>query len=737
MKFFSGRLYKEAFRQTRAIGSICVVISGLISAFYPFIYYIQERKDSDTYVTLVDMDKLVSGLSFISIVVPLLLIIKLFSFMFKRSSSDFYHALPYTRQCLYITHFAAALTWCLITLVVCMIMPSIFYGINTHRSFKPEFLLNNFVVGLVIMLFVMGALLIAVSVTGRSILAIELAAFIVFLPRVLILIALTTVDDITMMIDINQIPFLSVKYSLPLILTIGSAFDYSGYLNAFTFLPGIVCSLVFAIIYLVAGCFLFCRRHSETAENAVPGRRLQIVLRVVYSILFFFLAVSSILIEGFSDSAIIFLVIGLLVYFGYELITTKKFKTLIKAIPGLAFVAILSVAFAVIIKISGNNVLNNVPSAEDIQSIEIISSNGYYYWGEAMDYNELLKSSIVFENKEINSIVAKSYSDMADMVKNEGFNPYSNDYVENEFKINLKNGGSKVRVLYLKDEDNARLQTVMLEQPEYYKASYAIPDEASITEFSTKEYNVNLWKQFVAEYNKLTEQEKNYILGYEENDYLYEEGKMVFLQVDGYYGSTRFQKGYYVYKDMMPKTVEMYNEYIYKEQYGRLMDIMETVNNQDISTGAFNLFTYGVISLDDTYIENFDLYVYIEDGAITGAEFNANIINNDDSGTKTDESEIATDGDATEEEDKYYYSGNEKNIYVYDLSVEEAEKFIDLYFGMMEYEHETDLDKPSCYFNMNYWDDAGFDYEYKYVDMQLNINEEGARELLSYIEQFN
>lgn len=732
MKFFSGRLYREALRQSRGIGILSICVSGIVAAFIPFFYYIQMRKDAGNYVQFIDVNSFVSGLSFISIAVPILLVAKLFSFLFKRSSSDFYHALPYTRECIYITHLLVALTWCLATLVACVSLPAIFYGINKHTDFKPEFILNNFVVGLIIMLFVLGALMIAVSVSGRMILSIELAAFIVFLPRVLILIALSAVESITWMIDINQIPFLSIKYNLPMLMTVGSAFDYSGYVAGFTYLPGILCSLGIAVLYLIIGCFLFCHRRSEVAENAVPNKKLQAVLRLVYSSIFFCLSVCMYVIYDWTEEVLIFAIIGLVIYFGYELITTRKLKMVIKAIPGLALVVVFCVAYGGIIKVSSNSILNNVPKAGDIESIEVMADNSYY-WGEARDYNEILISEIEFEDIEINNIIAQSYSDMAEKVKADEFNPYDSEYMSSVFRINYKSGGSAVRVLYIDWEEYARLEAAFLKQPEYYEARYAIPEDAQLTEFSTEEYNENLWKQFVAEYSELSEREKDYVLGYESpnsdaTDWVAYEYSHIYAY--GYYESTRFEKSYLVIHELMPKTAALYQEYRYKENYAKLQDILTTIKDKNISSGDANLWIYDWVEFEDVYMSSLDIYVYYEDGEITGGGLNGawGKVTKSESGD-----DVATDSDAEMEED--YYSSS--SMY-YELSAEEAETLLDMFLNAFDYENQADLNKTNYYVSMTYWDNEGFDGSYNDVNINLNAYEDKLEEMIEYlVENYN
>lgn len=707
MNYFSFRLYKEAMRQSKSVGFVLTVLAGIIASFVPVIYLVQLKDEPASTVQFIDVNSFVSGLSIIAIAVPIALIIKLFGFLFKRSSSDFYHALPYTRQCIYITHFLAVLTWCLFILVVTVGLPSFFYGINSHIEYKPVFILYNFVIGFVMMLFITGAMLVAASVTGRSLISIELAGFIVFLPRVLILMALSIVAEKTMMLDINYIPFFSIKYSIPMIMVVGSAFDYSGYINAFSYLPGILTSLAVAAVYLIAGGFLFYFRRSETAENAAPNRKVQTVIRIVFSLVFFFFGVCCIFAYGFGTEAIIAFVVGLIVYLLYELITTRKLKNVVKSLPGLGFVVILCVVYGMLIKLSCNSVLNNVPDASDIESIEIISGERGYYWGAA-DYNELLQSDIRFKDNEINNIIAKAFADTAQKVKNGELNPYSYNMQSIELRINGKSGDSRVRNLYLSDDEYSKLQTAFMKQKEYYEASYAIPDEASLWDFSNEEYNHNIWKQFVAEYNALTDEQKDAVLG---NSWLTsdsDDDSNIMIEVFGYYGTQQFSKTYLVWNSMMPKTVALYNEYSYRENCDKLTRIINAYKNNSIASGEINFYQYDSIRVGDYILNSSDIYIYYEGNVITGGSFNG------EWGKVSEVEEKEEDNEEVWEDVDYRY---------YELSAEETKAFADMYLASFDYTHQVDLSRPSTCVNMSSYENRGFNSSMDYVSINLNVNE--------------
>lgn len=761
MKFFSGRLYREAFRQIRSLGILLTVLAGIITALNPIFTYLEDKGSDSNYVNLIDVNTLVTGLVVIATAVPLILLIRLFSFLFKRSSSDFYHALPYTRQCIYFTHLAVAFTWYIIILVVSIGLPVIFYSINPHTTFRPEFASYNFIVGLVVMLFASGAMLIAMSVTGRKMLALEIAAFIAFLPRVIILIGLSVVSSKTLLLDINNVPFFSMKYSLPMILSIGMEMDYSSYMNAYSFVPGIVSTLVVGLIYIILGCVLFSTRRSETAENSAPNRKVQLVLRTVYSSIFFLGGVSCILMDSEPLEVLVLWGLGLLVYFGYELITTKKFKNLLKAIPGLAVSVVMCIAFGVILNVCSDNILNNIPEAKDIESVSVVNSMTYW-WGEEMSYNKLLQNEVVVSDKEISNIIAKSYSLTAEKVKADELLEYDADYYCETIRLNYTNGKSNVRVIYMESKDYQDLMAAFLEQKEYYEATYALPDEVIIGRLTNEEYVDNLWKQFKAEYSTLTDEEKDKVLEtndyygdyyyddyYYDDEYIYDEdlGSYDYLYVEGYYGIQRFSQDYVLYETLMPKTYQLYREYLYKENYSKVVKMINEMNDGSIESGNINLYTGNTITTDNYYLEGLDIYFNYDDGEcyecfFTGGWTEADdllIVEEDEEFlSDSEEEQVATDGDALPEDDYYY----EEEYYYYDdsywyqqhyVSEEEGLKLANMLLDCYDYKTMVESGKESATFYISCYKSSGFSSSWSDASMNSNINKDKVDELVKYL----
>ena len=124
-KVFRVHMFLQTLKQTRLAGFIMMAVITLISVvpIISSLSYIKEYKQVNNVGGISGNYFLV--LVFI-IVVPVISLI-VWSFLNKRSSSDFYHSIPYTRLCIYLSKTAAILTW-IAGILVCHMYHRQFYS---------------------------------------------------------------------------------------------------------------------------------------------------------------------------------------------------------------------------------------------------------------------------------------------------------------------------------------------------------------------------------------------------------------------------------------------------------------------------------------------------------------------------------------------------------------------------------------------------------------------------------
>ena len=127
-KVFSFHMFLQTLKQTRLVGFIMMAVITLISVvpIISSLSYIKEYKQVNNVGGISGNYFLV--LVFI-IVVPVISLI-VWSFLNKRSGSDFYHSIPYTRLCIYLSKTAAILTWIAGILVVSYVSQAVLFMAN-------------------------------------------------------------------------------------------------------------------------------------------------------------------------------------------------------------------------------------------------------------------------------------------------------------------------------------------------------------------------------------------------------------------------------------------------------------------------------------------------------------------------------------------------------------------------------------------------------------------------------
>ena len=133
-KVFSFHMFLQTLKQTRLAGFIMMAVITLISVV-PII-------SSLSYIKEYEQVNNVGGISgnyflvlvFI-IVVPVISLV-VWSFLNKRSSSDFYHSIPYTRLCIYLSKTAAIITWITGILVVSYVSQAVLFNNVPYVSFN-------------------------------------------------------------------------------------------------------------------------------------------------------------------------------------------------------------------------------------------------------------------------------------------------------------------------------------------------------------------------------------------------------------------------------------------------------------------------------------------------------------------------------------------------------------------------------------------------------------------------
>ncbi|MGM9681500.1 MAG: hypothetical protein ACI3XR_08350 [Eubacteriales bacterium] len=486
-QFFSKGLYLEGLRQLKLIGILLSVIFCLIAVIPPVgqgIVSLHNLAETHTYnpgytPTPDKIDGVLMNPVIIAVflVIAPILVFILFGFLNKRKNSDFYHAIPHTRLSIFLSFYAAVMTWVAIMIVSSSLCAIIGYAIFP-QFFIPRYtdLLLFMLTCFVISALSVGAALIASSLSGTTATNILLTVLILYLPRIT-LTALNSILMSTLPIIPSGHSFLLFDNSCNLLFSFvanfftDTLFRRSPYINSMTSVHGLIYTAVLAVIFTVLAAILFIRRKSESAERSAPSKRLQATYRIIVTMivcLFACMLIFSLICnkDTYIDSEIFGIIVlyiaALVVYFAYELITTRKWKNLLRAMPGLGIVAALNVAILCLLGGLRAYNLSFTPSADEIKSISVMgnSENDTIYYSNYTfyDYVQSRTETIKLDTPESKEIIADSLSDCVEILKECGANGYGYGIMHSDYEtpVTVKittNRGSRYRTVYVTNND--------------------------------------------------------------------------------------------------------------------------------------------------------------------------------------------------------------------------------------------------------------------------------------------
>ena len=199
---FSKGLYVEGLRKLRVLGFIALApmiviqIAGPITQYFNYLDWLEYSEHGEVYYTdTVSFDLVTLSVPLTAALVTPIMVLMLFSVFNKRSASDFYHSLPYTRVCLYLSNMAAVFTW---IIGICVISGCV--GLLAYISFPKLFSVvfdgafNYLLTSVAFMLVSAGVCALGSAMTGTLFSNIAVSLLVMFLPR-FILTVIRLADD--------------------------------------------------------------------------------------------------------------------------------------------------------------------------------------------------------------------------------------------------------------------------------------------------------------------------------------------------------------------------------------------------------------------------------------------------------------------------------------------------------------------------------------------------------------
>lgn len=624
-KFFSPALMLEGIKQTRVVGICFAIISVLASCGYPLLRLISYASmDYDTlkaqpYFTI-DIATFSMPIFLIQYIMPIVMIFLLFNFMNIRKASDFYHSIPLSKTCVYLTYTVTALIWSIVTVVVSTLLSFTIYALSLKTVINIEFVWPTIISSIILAMLIASIALLAKGLSGTIFTNIIITLIIMFLPRVIILLYTTAVNDSVRITDVSFMSLTDIYNNIifaPFSITPSILEQKTlSIVNAST----LWYSAILAIIYFVIGFFIHKFRKSESAGKSAAYKGVQPVVRILLGsipllLISFNLACG---LEVYTEFWLIGILVSLLAYFLYELITTKSAKKLLISIP-FYLIAILANAIFIIACVSERNfILNDIPEPSEISSVSISYYRDYLNSIYIDDnYYKYKTENIKYDDKGLIDYLQSSLVETVEKVKEDDFSKfYSDNYIDYDVIFHCSSGRDIKRRVYvninkLGGNENLSLDSYIHKNKEHENAIYSLPTDKELKsinitapniDFSKDELN-ELWKIYKEEFNSASNEDKN-ILSYRDDTIYsnYNINDATNILITGYVGMNNFSQHYLIDAKITPKT---YSKYLDKTMSKLIKDnIVDTVKKNESSAGYFRL--------DFSDLKNKDNYFTLE-----------------------------------------------------------------------------------------------------------------------------
>lgn len=355
-KIFDFRLYVQGLNRLRVIGIALAILCITVSVLIPTVHWINEAKlqesTSKGYSMTVGGEilteqeyrqasnkpseikdrKLIQPVLVASYLAPVLVLI-MFSYLNKRSESDFYHAIPHKRSCVFVSNVCAVMSWMWSVLVVGGLVAGLLWAICPYTTYSFGGLLGEILLACLNAALLAAFTTVGVSLTGTLTTSLVTTLLLLGSWRGVLCIAYICFKNMlyTLVPQYMLGGYLSPDFFLPITIFFGNE---SGNVDGRV----IVYAVVVTLAMFALGGLLYVKRRSELAGRAVPGRALHIALRCLISLPLGLLVVYMLIVEESVVAALVFLVCMLLVFYLYELLTTKRVKSMLRATPWLGVV---------------------------------------------------------------------------------------------------------------------------------------------------------------------------------------------------------------------------------------------------------------------------------------------------------------------------------------------------------------------------------------------------------------
>lgn len=527
-KIFSKKLYSEMMKQQRMAALIFISICLVASVIRIVIEYTSwgNMKEINptgyaTYAPFNDALAIAPILFVFMYLGGLLLPFGAFSFLNKRSSSDFFHSIPYSRTCVFVSTVLATLTWVAITIfstLLATVLGCIFTGMTFYYSFLPP-LIITLLIGTAMMCSIAT---LGMTITGTRFSNLIIFGLILFLPRFIMALSASGILTLARILPSSaELGLLNASYNIPVGMFLSALGLYPTGIIGNTSLQIVysyaswIYSAVCTLIYFGLGLYAYNVRKSETAGTSALSKFMQTVYRIAIALPpMIVLGMLIVLSEGSIEGYLVLTTISLFAYFLFELITTKSAKKMLKAAPFYLVVLLVAALVTGGMCLTATAKKNVKVDAADVRAVSI-KQNEHYYEGYLMDYGTFKASEVEFDDAEIIELAVKGLSYTVDGVQKENFPRTYPAHQQIVIEFHMKSGKTFARRLFLPEKDYMKINEVVAKNKKFIEAYLAFPSDKEIDKIAVTRTNSfsqeqvkALWEIYKEEVSKLTDDKR-------------------------------------------------------------------------------------------------------------------------------------------------------------------------------------------------------------------------------------
>lgn len=417
---FDVKLYREGLRQLQVPAIFFLIINALTG----LLTTVGRVVDLAHYPTLDSMLPLSSGglslqpiIFSVFIVAAPVLTLRAFHFTTERKSSDFYHAIPQSRVCVFTSFFAAVASHLaiisfgsmLVSYVTTLCFPGYF---NPNFGELMVFCFSMLVAGL----YVATVTACAMAISGTGFSNLMAALLICFAPRGILMFFSALVAESTQLISIAHLPF-PLNYQINLVTAVifggmsGNGAEMIRSLHSFS---SIFYTLGASLLMGALAAFLFHKRKSEAAESPAVSRTAGAIIRLTLSFIVAMFAVNILYMSHHRSldsmelfGVLVLLLIAAIVFFLYELLASRRMAALKEALPSLLVLPLLCLLALGGLHLAENRVRAFQPKAEEISHVRLLNLNGYNWNYETVDYFDDAVKRLRFDDPQLLTLISK------------------------------------------------------------------------------------------------------------------------------------------------------------------------------------------------------------------------------------------------------------------------------------------------------------------------------------------